>query len=97
MNAVMEERRTTCPHCEERLKKWLVPDGASWEAEYFLVCFNDRCSYYTDGWKWMREQYAQEASYRYAYNPSQDTSLMIPVWSAQATRGNIIEDDGEAT
>lgn len=95
MDAVMSERRTTCPHCGEGLRKWQVPDGASWDDEYFLVCFNDDCSYYVQGWTWMEEQYAQHASYRYAYNPTRDAALMIPVWSATATRDLIIEDDRE--
>lgn len=95
MDAVMDERQTTCPHCGSELKKWQVPDGSSWSDEYFLVCFNDDCSYYLNGWKWMEEQYRQKASYRYAYNPGQDAPLMIPVWSATATREMIIEDDEE--
>lgn len=95
MDAVMDERQTTCPHCGSKLKKWQVPDGSSWSDEYFLVCFNDDCSYYLNGWKWMEEQYRQKASYRYAYNPGQDAPLMIPVWSATATREMIIEDDEE--
>jgi hypothetical protein len=95
MNAIMEERQTTCPHCGARLLKWQVPDGASWEEEYFLVCFNDECSYYTEGWTWMREQYRQEASFRYAFNPDKGASLMIPVWSSRATREMILEDSEE--
>jgi hypothetical protein len=95
MDAVMNERQTTCPHCGVRLKKWQVPDGASWSAEHFYVCFNDECSYYIEGWRWMEEEYKQKASYRYAYNPGQDATLMIPVWSDTATREMIIEEDEE--
>lgn len=91
----MDERRTTCPHCGAELRKWRVPDGASWDDEFFRVCFNDDCSYYVHGWTWMKEQYCQNASYRYAYNPNRDAGLMIPVWSATATRDLIVEDDGE--
>ena len=91
----MEEQKTVCPYCGEQLKKWLVPDGSSWNDEHFFVCFNDDCSYYVNGWEWMKEQYAQRASYRYAYNPGQDARLMIPVWSANATRGMIVDDEEE--
>jgi hypothetical protein len=52
----------TCPHCGHHLKKWLVPDGASWTEEYLFVCFNDDCSYYREGWEWMEQQYSQHAS-----------------------------------
>ena len=83
-----------CPHCGSRLKKWRVPTGASWEEDFFWVCFSDQCSYYQDGWKWMEEQYGQRASYRFMINPTTGTSSMIPVWSDAATREMIVEDNG---
>ena len=82
----------TCPHCGSVLKKWLVPDEATWDEEFFFVCFDDDCSYYKSGWEWMKQQYNQQASYRYALNPENGTSLMIPVWSETATREMIVED-----
>jgi hypothetical protein len=88
----MSEAPRDCPHCGAALKRWTVPDGASWEDEFFLVCFNDECPYYQRGWKWMKEQYNQEASYRFAFIPSNGSSSMIPVWSDEATR-NMIEDE----
>ena len=90
----MSQEEKTCPHCGGHLEKWLVPEGASWDDEYFLVCFNNDCPYYVRGWKWMKEQYAQEASYRYALNPNTGASLMIPVWSERATREMIVDDSG---
>ena len=87
-----------CSYCGSRLKKWRVPDGASWDEEFFFVCFNDECSYYKNGWKWMKEQYNQNASYRFMVNPTTGASSMIPVWSESATREMIVEeaegDDG---
>jgi len=91
----MADAAKTCPHCGSALKKWLVPDGASWTEEFFFVCFNDECSYYQQGWEWMKEQYNQTASYRYTLNPSTGASTMIPVWSDTATREMIVEDDEE--
>ena len=88
----MTDIRGTCPHCGSRLKKWLVPDGASWDEEFFFVCFNDDCSYYKAGWEWMMEQYSQKASYRYMTNPTTGASSMIPVWSDSATREMIVEE-----
>ena len=94
----MAEISRTCPHCGSSLKKWLVPNGASWDDEYFYACFNDDCPYYQTGWKWMMQEYSQRASYRYALNPNTGQSLMIPVWSDQATREMIVEDtEGGAT
>lgn len=85
----------TCPHCGSRLKQWRVPDGASWEESFFWVCFDDDCSYYQEGWRWMKEQYNQQASYRFMINPTTGASSMIPVWSASATREMIVEDSEE--
>ncbi len=82
----------TCPHCESRLKKWRVPAEASWPEDFFFVCFNDECSYYQKGWKWMWEQFSQKASYRYAINPTSGGYLPLPVWSDTATREMIVGD-----
>ncbi len=89
----MSKASRTCPHCGDGLKKWLVPDGATWTEEFLFVCFNDDCPYYREGWKWMEEQYSQHASYRYMVYPTTGTSSMIPVWSDSATREMIVEDD----
>ena len=91
----MEHAPDTCPHCGDRLKKWLVPEGASWNESFFLVCFNNDCPYYRKGWEWMKEQYSQVGSYRYVLNPTNGSSSMIPVWSDDATREMIVDDDGD--
>ena len=88
----MAETRPTCRHCETRLSKWLVPDGASWDEEFFFVCFNDDCSYYQNGWSWMLQEYSREASYRYMINPTTGGESPLPVWSDMATRDNIVEN-----
>ena len=81
-----------CPKCQARLRKWRVPDEASWSEEFFYVCFNDDCPYYQEGWQWMKEHYNQHASYRYAVNPTNGASLPLPVWSASATKEMIVDD-----
>jgi hypothetical protein len=90
----MNATEGTCPHCGDTLKKWEVPDGATWDDEFFFVCFNNECPYFVRGWRWMEEQYNQKASYRYALNPTSGGSLMIPVWDDQATREMIVDDSG---
>lgn len=90
----MTDAPPTCSHCGCRLKKWRVPEGSSWSEEFFFVCFNDDCSYYREGWNWMKEQYSQHASYRYMINPTNSASSSIPVWSDSATR-EMIEEDTE--
>jgi hypothetical protein len=89
----MSEASRTCAHCGARLKKWLVPDAATWIEEFLFVCFNDDCSYYQEGWAWMEQQFSQHASYRYMVNPTTGVSSMIPVWSDSATREMIVEDE----
>jgi len=84
-----------CPHCKSRLKKWTVPVDSSWEEEFFYVCFNNDCSYYKKGWEWMEQEYSQKASYRYMFNPRTKSSSMIPVWSDDATREMIVEEEDE--
>ena len=90
----MAENPGICPHCKSPLKKWLVPDGASWSEEFFYVCFDDTCSYYQEGWAWMESQYSQKGSYRYMVNPTTGHSAPLPVWSDAATREMIVEDEG---
>jgi hypothetical protein len=85
----------TCPHCGSKLKKWRVPEDATWSEEFFFVCFNDECPYYKRGWVWMKDQYGQHASYRYAVNPTTGGCLPLPVWSDAATREMIVDDDKE--
>jgi hypothetical protein len=92
----MDDTPRTCPHCQTRLSKWRVPEDASWDEEFFFVCFNDDCPYYKEGWAWMKERYNHKSSYRHAVNPTNDASLPLPVWSASATREMIVDDaEGE--
>jgi len=92
----MSDTVPSCTHCGNQLRRWLVPEGSNWPSERLWVCFNDDCSYYRDGWTWMREQYSQNISYRYACEPETGAATMIPVWSASATRDRIIEEVGAA-
>lgn len=86
-----------CPHCGSRLRKWRVPEGASWDEEIFFVCFNDQCRYFRDGWAWMKAQYGREASYRYMLNPATGAAAPLPVWSDTATKEMIVDDNEGGT
>jgi hypothetical protein len=88
----MADISRTCPHCGSHLEKWRVPEDASWSEEFFFVCFNDDCSYYQEGWEWMKQQYNQRASYRHAVNPTSGGTLPLPVWSDSATREMIVDE-----
>ena len=90
----MPDTPRTCPHCGSKLKKWRVPDEATWSEEFFFVCFNDDCSYFKEGWAWMKERYNQTGSYRYMLNPTTGVSSMLPVWSVSALRNMIVDAEG---
>ena len=89
----MPEIPKTCPYCGARLSKWRVPEDATWDEEFFFVCFNDDCPYYREGWTWMKEQYNQRSSYRCAFNPTTGVASPLPVWSPSATREMIVDDE----
>ena len=88
----MSDQARTCPHCGSGLKKWLVPEKASWDEEYVLVCVNNDCAYYVKGWNWMKEQFNQHGSYRYAFNPGNNSQFPLPVWSDTATLEMIVDE-----
>ncbi|MBC7359302.1 MAG: ogr/Delta-like zinc finger family protein [Desulfacinum sp.] len=88
----MMEDKTICPHCGSRMKKWRTPDFSTWSAEFFFVCFNDDCPYFTRGWNQMQATVAASVSYRYRYDPATGYTGPIPVWSKDALKSGIIED-----
>jgi SAM-dependent methyltransferase len=85
-----------CPHCGNRLRKWMVPDnpfGQPWENEYMYICFHDACPYYVRGWQHMLQEMNRNASYRLMYNPEKDSCSPIPVPSSFALRESIVDDE----
>jgi len=82
-----------CPKCGSELSRWLNPDDSSWGRGYQMVCFSDECPYYISGWKWMKERYAVNASYRYRFNPENGSDGPLPVYSPVAGRGNIVQEE----
>ena len=89
----MAEDKTICPYCGQKMKKWMPPDESTWGGELQYVCFNDECPYYQKGWQWMLEQFQQKASYRYRYNADTGASGPLAVWSPNAMKNFIVDDE----
>lgn len=83
-----------CPYCDERLKKWEVPDSPyiEWSSEFQYICFNDECAYFVGGWNMMASQ-GNPCSYRFMYDPPTDGCHPIPVLSSKALRDGIVHDE----
>lgn len=101
MEKVMEEKKTACPHCGQKLNKWSTPsfnfsDGLGWCSSFLYVCFNDECPFFVNSWKRMSEIYGQEMGYRYMLHPDSGESSSIPVGNRQAMKGDIVDDVREA-
>lgn len=79
-----------CPHCGERMVKWIPSDASSWGDGHHFVCFNDHCPYFVQGWEWMNVQFNQNISYRHRYTPHTGESGPLPVWSPNALKSGII-------
>jgi SAM-dependent methyltransferase len=84
-----------CPHCQQRLSKWEVPDDPciDWPNDYLYLCFNDFCPFVVRGWRHMWNQGILGTSYRYLYNPIKGTSTTVPIRGLTDLRPGIVEED----
>jgi hypothetical protein len=82
-----------CVHCHKPMKRMRVPSLTTWDAPFLWVCFNDECPYFVEGWGWMAEKYNVFASYRYKIDPRTNEAGPFPVWSQDAMKDQIIEED----
>ena len=82
-----------CPHCDERLCKWAVPQNpfSEWDTDFLYVCFNDECPYLVRGWEVMFKQGNRGLSYRFSYHPLRDRCMSIPVPTLHAGKDGIID------
>ena len=85
------ESHLVCPHCNENLRPFELPDNTGWQGEFQLACFNDECPYFQRGWKHMDEHYAVKASYRYRVDPTTGKPSPLAVWSVDALRDRILD------
>lgn len=83
-----------CPHCGQKLSAFIMPEEGGWGGGRQWACFNDECPYFKEGWEWMYSQYRVKASYRYRLvdlEPGHASPLAV--WSAEALRDRIVDDD----
>jgi len=83
-----------CPHCQEPLEKWEVPDDPiiDWPNEYMYLCFDDSCPFVVRGWRFMWEQGIEGHSYRYLFNPLTGASTTVPIQTLQDLRLGIMKE-----
>ena len=91
--AMVQDTRAACPHCKMPMKRWATPQQGTWSGDFQFVCFNDDCPYFVSGWKWMESHYNVTASYRWRVDPTTGEAGPLPVWSAQALRGDIMQEE----
>lgn len=90
-----EVRKTLCcPYCNERMKKWAVPQSpfTEWDNEFMYICFNDECPYLIAGWSAMNKQGNTGLSYRLMYDPLRDHLMPVPVPSLCALKESIVDE-----
>ena len=85
--------RLSCPHCNDKLQAFDLPDDSNWDGGYQYACFNDECPYYQRGWAWMKEKYNVISSYRYRIEPQAGAASPLAVDSPTAFKDRIVEID----
>ena len=72
--------------------RWANPQQSTWGGDYQFVCFNNDCPYFQRGWAWMKDHYNVTGSYRYRVDPTTGESGPLPVWSKDAMRTSILQE-----
>lgn len=95
-NVLRERKRTIqrtlqCPHCEQPLSKWQVPQTPfiEWSSTHQFICFNDECPYYVRGWETFSKQ-GIPGSYRFMYDPDSNGCHSVPVLTPVALKASIV-------
>lgn len=70
---------------------------SNWETPFIWVCFSDDCGYFLRSGDWMQEKFNAQVGYRHRLDPLTGETGPLPVWSADALKDQIIEDDEEAS
>lgn len=97
LEKILSQEKPVCPKCGQEMKLWEVPpvnfsDGLGWGTPYLYICFNDDCPIYLQGWRDLKENYAQIASYRQICYPGTTQFELMPVFSPMGGQGQVIDE-----
>lgn len=95
---VVEMDPPKCPHCDQAMTIWEVPeitfsDGLGWGVPYLFVCFNDECPSYQKGWDDIKSTMEFQASYRCINQPGNDHFDYMPVFSPMGAKGQMLDEE----
>ena len=101
LERVLALKKPTCPHCNQPMEIWEVPqitcgDGLGWGEPFLFICFNDECSLFKEGWEQLMDQVGQVSSYRCMNYPGTENYELLPVFSHMGGEGQIITDESMA-
>jgi hypothetical protein len=68
---------------------------SNWETPFSWVCFQDDCPYFVRSEAWMQGKFNVRASYRHRLDPLTGETGPLPVWSADALKDQIIDDEDD--
>jgi len=88
---MIQEQHPVCPHCNNNLQPFELPENTGWQTEFQLACVNDECPYFVRGWQHMEATYAVKASYRYRGDPATGKASPLAVWSYDAIKDRILD------
>lgn len=85
-----------CPHCEQKLSLCEAPpihigDGLGWGSDVLLICLNDACSVFINGWDKIEAQYGHHASYRYMELPDSKEKNYMMVGNSDAFKACVVD------
>ena len=66
---------------------------SDWESPFLWVCFSEDCGYFQRSEAWMQEKFNVRASYRHRLDPLTGETGPLPVWSRDALKDQIVEEE----